>query len=48
MNEREKAYRQLVRWLIDNDGMPPDFVAEGEWVDLFDEIMDEIADENNR
>ena len=47
MEEREKAYRQLVRWLIDNDGAPPDISAEGDWVNLFDEIMCEIEDEVN-
>lgn len=36
---RDEAWKQLVRWLHAESGMPPDWQARGLWVDLFDEVV---------
>lgn len=40
--EREEAYRDLIKYLINTDGLAPEFGNEGLWVDLYDEIVQEM------
>lgn len=37
---REKAWVELVRYLVDEGGMAPPYGARGLWVDLYDQAME--------